>query len=88
VPGAADPAGEAAVFPDAAAEADAVLPDADPDDELPPELQPAASRAAASAAITASLPLLAFTVVSPARSLPASLYRLPKNSYLQGKEFN
>jgi hypothetical protein len=55
VPGAADPAGEGAVVPDAAAaEADAVLPDADPDDELPAELQPAASRTAASAAITAS----------------------------------
>src|ERR1700721_753555 len=39
VPGAADPAGVAAVVPDvAAAEADAVVPDADAGDELPAEL--------------------------------------------------
>ena len=57
VPGAAEPAGEAAVLPAAAvAEAaglEAVVPAADPVDELL-ELQPAASRTAARAAITPS----------------------------------
>jgi hypothetical protein len=57
VPGAAEPAGEAAVLPAAAvAEAaglEAVAPAADPVDELL-ELQPAASRTAARAAITPS----------------------------------
>jgi hypothetical protein len=88
VPGAADPVGEAAVVPDAAAEADAVLPDDDPGDELLAVLQPAASRTAASAAITASRPPLAITVVSSTRSLRLNLYRQAKNSYLQSKEFN
>jgi hypothetical protein len=55
VPG---PAGAADVVADAAAaEAGAVLPDADPGDELLAELQPAASKTAASAAIAASRPL-------------------------------
>jgi len=56
LPGAAEPAGEAAVVP-AAAVADAaelgVVPAADPVDELL-ELQPVASRTAASAVITPS----------------------------------
>src|ERR1700734_2427023 len=57
VPG---PAGAADVVADAAAaEAGAVLPDADPGDELLAELQPAASKSAASAAIAASRPLVA-----------------------------
>ena len=61
VPG---PAGAADVVADAAAaEAGAVLPDADPGDELLAELQPAASKSAASAAIAASRPLVAITVV-------------------------
>src|ERR1700722_15737550 len=64
VPGPADPAGAADVVADAAAaEAGAVLPDADPGDELLAELQPAASKSAASAAIAASRPLVAITVV-------------------------
>jgi hypothetical protein len=54
VPGAAEPAGEAAAVPVAAdAELGAVVPAAGPVDELL-ELQPAASRTAASAAITPS----------------------------------
>jgi hypothetical protein len=88
VPGAADPAGAAAVVPDAAAEAGAVVPGADPGDELSAELQPAASRTAASVAITASRPLSPVTMVSSTRSWPVDLYRQPKNSYLQSKEFN
>jgi hypothetical protein len=87
VPGAAEPAGEAAVVPAAAvAELEAVVPAADPVDELL-ELQPAASRTAANAAITPSrraragngclarlpaLSLLAVTLV-PLTSLPVGL---------------
>jgi hypothetical protein len=57
LPGAAEPAGEAAVVPAAAvadaAELELAVPAADPVDELL-ELQPAASRTAASAVITPS----------------------------------
>ncbi|HEX3713134.1 MAG TPA: hypothetical protein VHV09_10090, partial [Trebonia sp.] len=58
VPGAAEPAAEAAAVPVAAgAELAAAVAAADPDDELL-ELQPAASRTAASAAVTPSRPAL------------------------------
>jgi hypothetical protein len=74
VPGPADPAGEAAVVPEAAvaaAEAGAVAAV----DELLEELQPAASRTAASAAMTA--------VSRRARAWNGCLARLPAPSGLR-----
>ncbi len=76
VPGAAEPAGEAAVVPAAAvadaAELAAAVLAADPVDELL-ELQPAASRTAASAAVTPSRRARAGNLCLARRPAPLSL---------------